>query len=362
MKKILSFIIAVSFAFYSFAQDTAKTEKSYQFTAVKTIPTTAVKNQAKSGTCWSFSAISFFETEILRLSGREYCLSAMYPVYCAYKAKAERYVRLHGQTNFPTGGAGGDVFWTINNYGMVPEEVYNGLNYGEANHNHSTFEKMLEKSLQIAVSSKTVDTNWRFPFMTTLNGYLGVPPTEFTYKGKKYTPATFAKDLGLNMKDYVHITSLSHHPFYEAKIAIEVPDNWMLHKSHNVPIDEFLQIAQNAIDKGYSFVWGGDVSNDGFNRKTGLAIVPDSIKVTQATRQLAFDTWVTGDDHGMHCVGSAKDQNGDYYFLIKNSWGINRPYNGYFYMSVPYFLMNTLEIDVHKDAIPAAIKTKLGIK
>jgi bleomycin hydrolase len=323
----------------------------------------------------------------------------MYPVYCAYMAKADRYMRLHGETNFPTGGASGDVFWAFDNFGMMPETVYTGLNYDEEKHNHGQLDKVLDAILKTTVKyasdKKTLNKNWKLPFTAVLNAYLGEVPKEFTFEGKTYTPKSFAASLKINTNDFVKITSYTHHPFYET-FAIEVPDNWQLHEAYNVPLSEFVEIAKNAINNGYTMIWGGDVSDKGFTWKNGVAIAPDEKEqdlsgtdrenweamsekeraeavykferivkeqlVSQGVRQTAFDTWDATDDHGMLVTGLAKDQNGTLYFKIQNSWDVDNPYKGFLYMSLPYFELHTLDITVHKNAIPAAIKTKLGLK
>ncbi len=396
MKKYMIFLIAIVVSAALFAQEVKK-ESPYKFEMTKDIQASPVKNQFRSGTCWSFSAISFLESEIYRKSNKIYDLSDMYSVYCTYLAKADRYVRLHGNTNFPSGGASGDVLWTFDHYGMIPETAYAGLNYGEEKHDHGQLDKLLSSIITSTVKdSKTLNKNWKFPFNAMLNAYLGEAPAEFTFEGKTYTPKSFAESLKLNMSDYVKISSYTHHPFY-TKFPIEVPDNWLMHNAYNVPLNEFVEIAQSAINSGYTVAWGGDVSNKGFSWRNGLAIVPDEktqdnltgterdkwesmneqervasvykfdkiVKeqvVSQGIRQTAFDTWDATDDHGMHLTGLAKDQNGNVYFKVKNSWDVDNPYQGYCYMSIPYFQRYTLDIMVHKDAIPAAIKTKMGIK
>jgi bleomycin hydrolase len=395
MKKFFSLLIAFVFSIALFAQE--KKESPYQFESVKDIEASPVKNQASSGTCWSFSAISFLESEIYRNTKKMYDLSDMYPVYCAYLAKADRYARLHGETNFPTGGASGDVSWTFDNFGMIPESAYTGLNYGEDKHNHGMLDKLLTVIMQTTIDkARILNKNWKLPFNAVLNAYLGEAPKEFTFEDKTYTPKRFAESLKLNMSDYVKITSYTHHPFY-GKFAIEVPDNWLMHEAYNVPLNEFVEIAKNAVNNGYTMAWGGDVSDRGFSWRNGIAIVPDEKEqdnlsgterdkwesmneaerassvykfdkivkeqsISQGVRQTAFDTWDATDDHGMHITGLAKDQNGALYFKVKNSWDVDNPYQGYLYMSIPYFELHTLDITVHKNAIPAAIKTKLGIK
>jgi bleomycin hydrolase len=398
MKKIISLLLAVVFSTTLFAQE--KKEFPYKFETVKDIQVPPVKNQSRSGTCWSFAGVSFVEAEIYRNTKKMYNLSNMYSVYSAYMAKADRYARLHGETNFPTGGAVGDVFWTLDNFGMMPETVYHGLNYDEEKHNHGQLDKVLEAimdaTIKHAKSARTLKTNWKIPFTAVLDAYLGEAPKNFTFEGKTYTPKSFAESLKINTSDFIKITSYTHHPFY-GKFAIEVPDNWLMHEAYNVPLNELIEIAKNAVNNGYTMAWGGDVSNKGFSWRNGIAIVPDEKQqddlsgterdkwesmnereraesvykfdrivneqvVSQGIRQKAFDTWDATDDHAMLVTGSAKDQNGNLYFKIKNSWDVDNPFQGFLYMSVPYFELYTLDITVHKSAIPAAIRAKLGIK
>jgi bleomycin hydrolase len=398
MKKFISTILAVVFSTIIFAQE--KKEFPYQFETIKEIIVPAVKNQSRSGTCWSFAGTSFVESEIYRNTKKMYSLSNMFPVYTAYLAKAERYARLHGETNFPTGGAIGDVFWTIDNYGMMPEAIYHGLNYDEEKHNHGqldvVLEAILEATIKRAKNRKTLNQNWKIPFTAVLNAYLGEVPKDFSFEGKTFTPKSFAESLKINTSDFIKITSYTHHPFY-GKFAIEVPDNWLMHEAYNVPLNEFVEIAKNAVNNGFTMAWGGDVSNKGFSWKNGIAIVPDEKQqedlsgterdkwesmnekeraesvynfdrivneriISQGIRQTAFDSWDATDDHAMLVTGFAKDQNGNLYFKIKNSWDVDNPFQGFLYMSVPYFELNTLDITVHKNAIPSAIRAKLGIK
>ena len=398
MKKLFSLFIAVVFSTVLFAQENK--EFPYQFETIKDIKVPPVKNQFRSGTCWSFAGTSFLEAEIYRNTKKMYNLSNMYPVYSAYLAKADRYARLHGETNFPTGGAIGDVFWTFDNFGMMPEIVYHGLNYDEDKHNHGQLDKVLEAIMEATVKHakdrKTLAKNWKIPFTAVLNAYLGEIPEKFTFEGKTYTPKSFAESLKVNTNDFIKITSYTHHPFY-GKFAIEVPDNWLMHEAYNVPLHEFVEIAKNAVNNGYTMAWGGDVSNKGFSWRNGIAIAPDEKNqdnlsgterdrwesmnqreradavykfdrivneqtVSQSDRQIAFDTWDSTDDHAMLVTGLAKDQNGNLYFKIKNSWDTDNPHQGFLYMSVPYFELRTLDITVHKNAIPAAIRAKLGIK
>ena len=382
-----------------FAQDQEKEKpEGYIFTPTKEIKYTPVKNQNSSGTCWSFSGIGFLECELIRKGKGEVDLSDMWIVKHAFQEKADKYVRMHGNWSFAGGGAFVDVFAMIDRYGIVPTSVFKGLEYGEALHVHGELDALLKAYVDVIVKNpnKKLSTAWKKGYNAILDAYLGVDPEKFTYNGKEYTPTTFASFLGLNMNDYISITSFTHHPFY-SKFAIEIPDNWILEQSYNVPLNEMMLIINNAIDKGYSVAWGADVSDKGFNWRKGVAVLPekdmatmnDTDKarweglsqgekndeiykfdkpgkektITQELRQEAFDNFTTTDDHGMVLVGKATDQNGTLYFKVKNSWGVDsrNPYNGFLYASEPFVAMQTINVIVHKDAIPAEIKKKLSI-
>lgn len=399
MRKITSFMFAFIFAFVlgATAQNTKKAE-GYQFTDIKRLPATSVKDQASAGTCWSWSGISFFESEMIRMGKKPIDLSAMYVVRHAYSDKATKYVRMHGTMNFGTGGAFCDVMYVLKNYGIVPMEVYQGLNYGEPVHIFAEFETILKAYVDAVIlnPNKKLSTAWKKGYDGILDAYLGEEPETFTYEGKEYTPKTFAEEVvGLNMDDYVSLTSFTHHPFY-SQFAIEVQDNWMWGLSYNLPIEELMQVMDNAIDNGYTIAWASDVSEKGFATVTpGVAVIPttdtkemsgaeiakweampkgqqspDAFKkgpapekqITQEMRQQEFDNYLTTDDHGMHIIGKAKDQNGTEYFIVKNSWNEYNKFGGYFYASKPFVAFKTMNIIVHKNAIPKAIKKKLGIK
>ena len=387
---LVSFIVS--------AQEEKKDEKSYQFTVVKDIPCTPVKDQYRTGTCWSFSGLGFLEAEMLRLGKPAVNLSEMFVVYHSYSDKAVKYVRLHGSLNFGPGGAFHDVTNVIREYGIVPEEVYNGLNYGEEKHVHGELDRILLDQAKAVVDNpnKKLTTAWHDAMNGTLDTYLGKLPEKFNYEGKEYTPLSFAKDfVGLNLDDYVEITSFTHHPFY-SKFIIEVPDNWSWDQVYNVPLNELEEIIDNAVNTGYTVAWAADVSEKGFaTSQKGVAVVPDANKeemsdtdirkweklsesdkdkelyklnkpgkektITQEIRQAAFDSQETTDDHAMHIVGKASDQNGTPYYKIKNSWGPYNSYDGFFYASVPYIQYKTTAIMVHKNAVPLDIRKKLGI-
>lgn len=378
------------------AQDKKETKKGYIFTTVKELPITSVKNQNRSSTCWSFSALSFMESELLREGKGEYDLSEMFIVSNAYFDKGDKYIRTSGNINFSPGSSFGDVLTVWENYGIVPEEVMNGLNYGENSHIHGEMDAVLAGYVKALLKNpnKKYSTAWKNGYRGILDAYLGEIPETFTYKGKEYTPKSFAKELGLDMSDYVSITSYNHHPFY-SQFALEIPDNWRWDKSYNLPIDEFMAIFDNAINNGYTVLWGSDVSEQGFTRN-GMAVVPETEvanmsgsdqekwigvpkaamrsklfsfkevvpekQITQEMRQIAFDNGQTTDDHGMHIYGIAKDQKGNKYYMVKNSWGEAGKYKGHWYASETFVKYKTMNIVVHKNSIPKEIRKKLGIK
>jgi bleomycin hydrolase len=397
MKKQFSIIVSCMLGFTLLASAQGG-GTGYQFTDIKRLPTTSVKDQARAGTCWAWSGLSFFESEMMRLGKDSVNLAAMYVVRQAYNDKAVKYVRLHGSLNFAVGGAFGDVMHVIREHGIVPLDAYKGLEYGEANHAFGEIDAVLKGYVDgvIKNENKRLSTAWKAGFRGILDAYLGADPTTFTYNGKEYTPKSFAaKVVGLNMDDYVNLTSYTHHPFYTT-FAIEVPDNWMWELSYNLPVDEFMAVMENAIDKGYTFAWGADVSEQGFlSREPGVAVLPvedpkemsgaeiarwenlpktqlatgafktgpaPEKEVTQETRQREFDNYQTTDDHGMHVIGTARDQHGSPYFIVKNSWNRYNKFGGYFYASYPFVKSKTLNIVVHKDALPKEIRKKLGIK
>lgn len=402
MKKALS-AMALAVAMTAVGQtpaDSTATDsvKGFVFTDVISLPTTSVKDQNKSGTCWCFAGTSYFEDEILRKGGDSLDISEMYTVRMCYLAKAERYIRLYGETNFSAGGSVADVPYVWKRYGAMPEEVYSGLNYGEEKHIHGELDAVLTAYIK-AVSgkhNKKLTTAWRRGFEGILDAYLGAVPETFEYKGKTYTPQSYAASLGLNYDDYIPLTSFTHHPYYET-FAVEVPDNWLCEKYYNVPLDEFKAIVDNALEKGYTLVWAADVSEDGFKWNDGVALMPkgkderdmegtelarwvklsdkdrakekfsfdgptEEIEVTPELRQEMYDNQETTDDHGMEIVGVATDQNGKRYYKVKNSWDTNQKYDGFFYVSEPYFMAKTMDILVHRDAIPSAIAKKLKLK
>lgn len=392
---MLALVAAFSVGMVS-AQD--ETKNGYHFTSIKEIPNTPVKDQYRSGTCWSFSGLGFLEAEMLRKGKSEVDLAEMFIVWHTYDEKASKYVRLHGNLNFSAGGAFHDVTNIIKRYGIVPEEAYPGLNYGETKHVHGEMDRVLKKQVEAVIENpnKKLSPAWRESLRGTLDSYLGEIPETFEYKGQTYTPMSFASDyVGLDMDDYVQISSYTHHPFY-SKFIIEVPDNWMWGQVYNVPLEDMETIVDNSIENGYTVAWAADVSEKGFSTsKKGVAVIPDADKqemsdaeiarweelsdkekndelyklekpgaekvITQEMRQEAFDNYTTTDDHGMLIVGTAKDQNGSIYYKVKNSWGDYNNYDGFFYASKPYVKYKTMSIMVHKDAIPKSIQKKLNL-
>ena len=315
---------------------------------------------------------------------KDFNLSEMYVVNKVYALKADNYVRMHGKTNFGEGGGFPDAIHVLKNYGMVPEQAYSGKKDLNAPHNHKLLETTLKNILQPASLDETQKIDFNFLHNTVVSvcdEFLGKTPEKFDYNGKSYTPKTFAEAMGLNADDYIFLTSFTHHPFY-SPFVLEIPDNWNWQRVYNVPLTEFQEVLSHAINTGYTIAWGADVSEKTFLRADALAIVPESayakmsddekkslsvkpqkqLEITQEIRQRAFDNYETQDDHGMHIVGTVKDQNNTLYYVVKNSWGKeSNQSEGYFYASESYVLYKTTSIMIHKKALPASIAKKLGI-
>lgn len=389
IKALILTAAALGGASYVSAQEETKKQTEYEFTIVKENPVTSIKNQYRSGTCWCFSALSFVESELIRMGKDTLDLSEMFVVGHSYHDRAVKYVRLDGHLNFAAGSSFGDVFHVIRDYGIVPQNAMPGLNYGTEKPEHSEMDAALKGYVDAIAKNpnRTLTTAWQNGFDGIVAAYLGEYPTEFEVDGVKYTPESYRDWLGFNPDDYVNITSFTHHPFYEP-FAIEVCDNWRWDTAYNVPVDEMMEIMYNAINKGYTIAWGSDVSEKGFSRN-GVAVVaevdktpggsdqerwvgkddakPEEAKVvkkeiTQEMRQDGYDRKTTTDDHGMHIYGIAKDQDGNDYFMVKNSWGDAGKYKGIWYASDAFVRFKTLNIVVHKDALPKPIRKKLGIR
>lgn len=385
------------------AQDVAKNEpkkEGFEFSVVKQNPITSIKNQNRAGTCWCYSSLAFIESELLRMGKGEFDLSEMYIVHNTYLDRADKAVRTHGDASFSQGGSFYDVIYGMEHFGLVPEqEMRPGVMYGDTLSNHNELSAISDavvaaiakgkhRSLQTDTAGNVL---WKKVVESVHDIYLGERPEKFVYNGKEYTPKSFYESLGLKASDYVSLTSYTHHPFYESFI-LEIQDNWRWASSYNLPIDEFMEVFDHAIENGYTIAWGSDVSENGFTRD-GIAVLPDAEKAqelsgsdmahwlklspaerklhtkpqpqkwcTQEERQTAYDNWETTDDHGMQIYGIAKDQDGNEYYMVKNSWGKSGKYEGIWYASKAFARYKTMNIVVHKDALPKHIAKKLGLK
>ncbi len=385
----------------TYAQDAKKDEtkpEGLRFTTVKELKITPIKNQHRTGTCWSFSGVGFIESELLRTGKGEVDLSEMFIVNHSYKDKADKYVRLHGMLNFAQGGSFYDVLYAFKHYGAMPNELYTGLQYGEDSHVHNELAEIATGYVKAIVGNKNgkLSPVWKQGYDALIDAYLGKIPEKFTYKGKQYTPKSYGESLGLNFDDYVSLTSFTHHPFY-TQFALEIEDNWRWSESYNLPINELMEVIDHAVNSGYTLAWGTDVSEKGFTRD-GIGIAADvqaletsgsdqarwvglsrsakdeelrkmieapgckEIKVTQELRQKAYDNYQTTDDHGMLIYGIARDQTGRKYYMVKNSWGTDTKYKGIWYVTEAFVAYKTINVAVHKDALPKALRAKLGIK
>ena len=394
MKKIFVLALGMLFATGAMAQD-AELEVS----VVEENPITSIKNQNQAGTCWCYSSLAFIESELLRMGKGEYDFSEMFIVHNTYLDRAEKAVRTHGDVSFAQGGSFYDVIYGMEAFGLVPEaEMRPGVMYGKelSVHNElsavsdavvAAIAKGKHRSLQVSPDGELL---WKKAITAIHDIYLGERPEKFTYNGVEYTPQSFYDSLGLNADDYVSLTSYTHHPFYTS-FAIEIPDNWRWAQSYNLPIDELMEVFDNAIMNGYTVAWGSDVSEAGFTRM-GTAVLPEEAAgndlqgsdmakwlnlteeekkntpkpttqkwCTQEERQIAYDNWETTDDHGMLIYGIAKDQNGTEYYMVKNSWGEAGTYKGIWYASKAFVRYKTMNIIVNKNALPKDIRKKLGL-
>ena len=397
MKRSILLAAALLGAVLTAAAQEANKPEGYKFTDTKTVKTVPVTNQYKSGTCWCFSTVSFIEEEILRAGGPEIKLSEMWIVRNIYFEKAVKYVRLHGSLNFAVGGAAHDVTHAIEKYGIVPREVYKGLNYGTEMPEFGEIDEVLKAYVDAVIKNKNgkLTPAWQDGLNAILDAYFGERPETFTYEGKEYTPHTFAESLPVKMSDYIEFSSYTHHPFY-APFIIEVPDNWLWGEVYNVPLNEMMQVIDDAIAEGHPVAWGTDVSEKGFRGAKAIGIIPEEAEknmvgsdaerwgklssaekeaqiysldqpvkektITQEMRQTAYDNYETTDDHGMVIVGTAVDQNGSPFYKVQNSWGDRGPYEGFYYFSRPFVEYKTMDIMVNKNVVSKELLKKLGLK
>ena len=394
-KKIFTLTTGLLLVINALAQNDADT--SYQFKTIADVPTTSVKDQHRSGTCWSFAAASFLETEIMRMGNPAVDISEMFFVRDAYLDKARNYIQMHGAVNFSPGGQAHDVMYTLAEKGMTTEKAYGGLEYGLDRHNHSALNALLKAQVDVVAKNKAgkINPSWMNVIKSTLDEYLGKVPENFKYNGESFTPKSFAKNIELNTNDYVEITSYTHHDFY-TPFRLELPDNWTYSDYYNVPLKDLMAIMDNALENGYSVCWDGDVSEKGFSHSKGVAIVPvveasafegterarweelsekeklekaysfeapvKEKDIDQEDRQRAFESHQATDDHLMHLTGIVEDQNGTRYYVTKNSWNDDsNDKGGYLNMSDSFVRRNTIAIMVHKDALPENIRKKLNL-
>lgn len=402
MKKILLSILSIFILVSVNAQlsvsgtSTNVKGSEYKFTKVAHLDATPVQSQGQTGTCWSYSALSFFESELIRKGVKNPdILSEMYVVRKAYESKADKYIRMDGKTNFSQGGGFHDIPYVIRNYGIVPQEIYKGLNYGLTRHDHTELFNALDGVVQGVLRSAEkppLSSAWHLAVNAVLDAYLGTDIKEFEWKGKKYTPKSYAESIGLNMDDYVSLTSFTNHEMNKP-CMLEIQDNWVWGSSYNIPLDDLFAAAVEALKNGYTIAWAADVSEKGFSFSNGIAITPEDLStikvkgrdnsnysdggaertsdafltpvkelvITQQIRQEGYDNKTTTDDHGMHIVGLYKDQNGTNFFLVKNSWGTGNYPEGYLYVSENYFKQKTISIFLHKDGVTKDLKKRLGI-
>ena len=373
---ILSAICVIAFSASAIAQSDAQATSApykYEFTIVKENPATPVKDQASTGTCWCFATNSFIESELLRTGKGEHDLSEMFVVRHNYIRRIKDNILRRGEGNIGPGSIAHMYIWVMKNVGIMPEEAYDGINYDSKRHDHGDLNTWVK-----SINATAVEMKKPLPeeiVNGVLDAYLGKVPEKFTYQGKEYTVESFTKAMGLNADDYVEITSFTHHPFYE-KVMVEVPDNWDYATMYNLPLDEMMQVIDNAINEGYTVAWDGDISEPGYAFRHFIAVnTKEDLRkqkelkakakeesVTQESRQHGFETFATVDDHLEHITGIAKDQDGVKYYKTKNSWGVDSNGTGYHYLSEEYVKAKTISILVHKNSIPKAIRAKLGLK
>jgi bleomycin hydrolase len=358
-------------------------DKKYHFTKVIDLEHTDIKNQASSGTCWSYSTNSFLESEMMRMGKQPIELSPMFSAHCVYMEKAEAYVRMHGAISWGDGGEAHDVINMYAKYGAMPQEAYTGLNYGTSKNKFAEMQAILKSMLDAVVSNPNgkLTPSWKKAYNDVLDSYLGAIPEKFKWDNRTYTPKTFAQDrIGIHPEDYIEVMSVTTEPYYK-KAMFMVPDNWALARAYNVKMDDLTDIIDNALNKGFTVEWATDVTEKYFSGKEGIAYVPekdyedmddsekkyifsgpkDERAITPEMRQAAFDDYTTTDDHGMHIVGLAEDQNGKKYYIVKNSHGDKSDYKGYIYVTKAYVRYKTTALLLHKNGIPVDLRNKMNL-
>lgn len=358
-------------------------KNKFVFTPQIDLAHTSVKNQASSGTCWSYSTNSFLESEMIKAGKKPVELAQIYSARRVYSDKADNYIRMHGAVAWGDGGACHDVINMYAKYGAMPQEAYTGLHYGFNKNKFAEMQGVLKAVLDELVKNPNgkLSPNWKQAFEAIMDSYLGAVPESFVYKGKRYTPQSFADEVvGLNPDDYVEISSFTDQPYYK-KTLLMVPDNWSFDKVYNVKMQDITSIIDHALQKGYTVAWATDVSEKYFSWKNGVAYVPEKDyddmsdtekkyifngpkperKITPQMRQEAFNNYSTTDDHGMHIVGTATDQNGREYYVVKNSWGTTNDYKGFLYVTKAYVQYKTTAFLLNKKGIPYELRTKMNL-
>lgn len=371
MKKIALSLIGIALASQLYAQD------SLTFSNVVRWDANPVESQGRTGTCWSFSTASFLESELLRMNKGSHNLSEIFVARQVYLNKADNYVRRHGKTQFGEGSLGHDLLNAIDKYGIVPNEVFNGLQTDAETHNHAELAHILEAYVKAVVENKgkKLTPHWHKGYESLLDIYLGEYPKNFTYNGKDYNPLSFAEELGIKADNYITLSSYLHEKMYSAFI-LDIPDNWDNGLFYNISLEELVSQTKEALLDGYTIEWDADVSNSGFNSKKGIAVCPmegeepnfettsEEMTVNAEVRQEYFDNYTVTDDHLMHIVGITKGSDNKDYFIVKNSWGDERgleQYKGHILVSEAYFKLNTISILLHKDALNNKLKKKLKL-
>ena len=320
-------------------------------------------SQGNTNTCWCFSTISFFESEIFRIHGKKVRLSEAYTVYGEYLERAKRFVRERGDSAVAEGSEANAVTrdWKI--YGCMPWDAYSGLKPGQKFHDHAKLIAEVSSFLAHLKSANAWNEDEAVATVRAiLTHHLGVPPDKFMVEGKEYTPQSFLRDyLRIDPDDYVDVLSYMQQP-YGQQVEYEVPDNWWHSKDYyNVPLDTYMKILKNALNRGYSASLGGDISEPGKNAAKKVFMVPTfdipAEYIDDSARQYRFGNGSTTDDHGIHLIGY-REANGKGWFLIKDSGSsaFNADPKGYYFLTEDYVKLKMMDFMVHKDAIKGFIE------